>query len=60
MDMLTKENVIKTINQLQVSFSIDKLFDQKILLNKIEKRIAQYYLGQINTTKEAKIKLKNG
>lgn len=27
--MLTKENVIKTINQLPVSFSIDKLFDKK-------------------------------
>ena len=37
--MLTKSNVIKTINRLPDKFSIDELVDKMILLDKIEKGI---------------------
>lgn len=37
--MLTKSNVIKTINRLPDKFSINELVDKMILLDKIEKGI---------------------
>ena len=55
--MLTKEKLIKTINELPNSFSLDDLFDRIYLLQKIENGIEQSKLENVKTTKEAKEKL---
>jgi hypothetical protein len=39
--MLTRENVIKAISQLPGQFSVDQAIDELILLEKIEKGLAQ-------------------
>ncbi len=39
--MLTKEKVINVINQLPSEFSIDDAIDELLLLEKIEKGLAQ-------------------
>ncbi len=45
--MLTKSNVIKTINKLPDNFSIDELVDKMILLDKIEKGINEANNGKV-------------
>jgi len=39
--MLTKEKVLETVNKLPDKFSLDELFDEMILLQKIEKGLSQ-------------------
>jgi hypothetical protein len=39
--MLTRENVIKAISQLPGQFSVDQAIDELILLEKIDKGLAQ-------------------
>ena len=55
--MITKEKLIQTINDLPDSFSIDDLFDRIVLLQKIEIGLEQSKSGNIRSTQEAKIKL---
>jgi len=56
--MLTKEKILQTLKDLPDTFSIDELFDRIVLLNKIEMGIEQSNSGQVNTTDQAKDKLK--
>lgn len=45
--MLTKTKVIKAINQLPDEFSIDEMVDKMILLEKIERGLAQSERGEV-------------
>lgn len=56
--MLSKEKILQTIKDLPDTFSIDELFDRIILLNKIEIGLEQSNSGKVNTTDQAKDKLK--
>lgn len=56
--MLSKEKILQTLKDLPDTFSIDELFDRIVLLNKIEIGLEQSESGQVNTTDEAKDKLK--
>ena len=39
--MLTKEKVLQTVSQLPDQFSLDELLDEMVLLQKIERGLAQ-------------------
>lgn len=56
--MLTKEKILQTLKDLPDTFSIDELFDRIVLLSKIETGLDQSNSGQVNTTDQAKDKLK--
>lgn len=56
--MLTKEKILQTLKDLPDTFSIDELFDRIVLLNKIEMGVGQSKSGQVNTTDQARDKLK--
>ena len=56
--MLSKEKILQTLKDLPDTFSIDELFDRIVLLNKIEMGLEQSKSGQVNTTDQAKDKLK--
>jgi len=56
--MLTKEKILQSLKDLPDTFSIDELFDRIVLLNKIEIGLEQSNSGQVNTTDQAKDKLK--
>ncbi len=56
--MLTKEIVIKSINNLPDKFSIDDLLERLIILQKIETGLEQSKTGQTFSTEEVKEKLK--
>lgn len=56
--MLTKEKILQAIKDLPDTFSIDELFDRIILLNKIEIGLEQSNSGDVNTTDQARDKLK--
>ena len=45
--MLTKENVISTINNLQDPITLDDILDKILLLDKIEKGLEQSDNGQV-------------
>ncbi len=55
---MTKEKILQTLKDLPDTFSIDELFDRIVLLNKIEMGLEQSKSGQVNTTDQAKDKLK--
>lgn len=52
--MLTKEEVLKTVNDLPGEFSFDEILDRLMLLNKIDVGIEQSNNGEILSTDEAK------
>jgi len=56
--MLTKTKVIKSIKDLPDQFSIDDLIDRLVVIQKIELGLDQSAKEKVNTTKEAKRKLK--
>lgn len=56
--MLTKEAVIKSMNDLPDKFSIDDLLERLIILQKIEIGLGQSKNGQTFSTEEVKEKLK--
>ena len=56
--MIKKSKLIATIKDLPAQFSIDDLLDRIILLQKIEIGLEQSEKGKINTTLQAKTKLK--
>lgn len=56
--MLSKEKILQTLKDLPDTFSIDELFDRIVLLNKVEMGLEQSESGQVNTTDQAKDKLK--
>jgi hypothetical protein len=56
--MLTKEQILQSLKDLPDTFSIDEFFDRIILLNKIEIGLEQSISGKVNTTDQARDKLK--
>ncbi|WP_208645597.1 hypothetical protein [Mucilaginibacter endophyticus] len=52
--MLTKEEVLKTVNELPGEFSFEEILDRLMLLNKIEIGIEQSNKGEVLSTDEAK------
>ena len=55
--MLTREQVFDTLKLMPENFSIDRLFDQLIFVNKVETGLSQSANGQVNTKEQAKEKL---
>ena len=56
--MITKENLITSLQDLLEKFTLDELFDRAILLEKIDRAMAQVAAGEVFTTEEARQKLK--
>ncbi len=56
--MLSKQKVIKTVNALPNSFSIEEVIDKLVLLQKIENGLEQSENNQVLSTSAAKLKLK--
>lgn len=56
--MITKKQVIKTINELPNSFSVEEVIDKILLLQKIDIGMEQSAKEEVYTTTEAKHKLK--
>jgi len=52
--MLTKEEVLKTVNDLPGEFSFEEILDRLLLLNKIDIGIEQSNNGETQSTIEAK------
>ena len=52
--MLTKEDVLKTVNELPGEFSFDEILDRLMLLNKIDVGIEQSNNGETLSINEAK------
>lgn len=55
--MLTREDVLKTIDDLPKQFSLDEIMDRLILLEKIDEGLLQSYNGETVSTDEAKAQL---
>ena len=55
--MLTREEVIKSINELPEEFSFDEILDRLLLLDKIEIGLEQSQSGNTMSTEEAKKRL---
>lgn len=55
--MLTREEVIKSINELPEEFSFDEVLDRLLLLDKIEIGLEQSQSGNTMSTEEAKKRL---
>jgi len=55
--MLTREEVLKSINELPEEFSFDEVLDKLLLLDKIEIGLAQSQSGEVSSTIEAKAQL---
>ncbi len=56
--MINKEKLLTSIKELPEQISLDDLLDRIMLLEKIDLGLSQANAGQINTTEEAKEKLK--
>ncbi|MFC0518589.1 hypothetical protein ACFFGT_30525 [Mucilaginibacter angelicae] len=52
--MLTKEEVLKTVNDLPGEFSFEEILDRLMLLNKIDIGIEQSNKSETLSTEEAK------
>jgi len=55
--MITKKNLMKTLENLPDKFSLDDLLDRIILLKKIDTGLEQSQAGRTHTTVQAKEKL---
>ena len=55
--MLTKEKLLKTVQELPENFSIDDFLDKIMLLQKIEIGLEQSRNGETFSTEEAKVRL---
>ena len=55
--MLTREQVFDTLKLMPEHFSIDRLFDKLIFINKIETGLSQSANRQVNTKEQAREKL---
>lgn len=55
--MLTREEVLMSINELPEEFSFDEVLDKLLLLDKIEIGLAQSQSGEVLSTIEAKAQL---
>jgi hypothetical protein len=55
--MLTKVNVIKTIENFPDSFTLDELVDKLIFMDKVERGLDQSYSNKVSTHDEARKRL---
>ena len=55
--MITKEQLIETINQLPLEFSLDEVIDKIVLLEKIEKGLQQSQKGKVTRDEDLAKKL---
>jgi len=55
--MLTKEQIIATIDNMPDNVTIDELIDKLIFINKVQTGLEQSEKGNVVTTEEAKQKL---
>jgi hypothetical protein len=55
--MLTRKQVVDTLEKMPEQFSLDQLFDNLLFINKVEIGLAQSENGQVNTKEQAKQKL---
>ncbi|WP_375418753.1 hypothetical protein [uncultured Hymenobacter sp.] len=56
--MITKDNLIASLQDLPEKFTLDELFERAILLEKIDRALAQVAAGEVYTTEEARQKLR--
>jgi hypothetical protein len=55
--MLNRDTVIKTIDKLPDTFSIDELIDELIFAEKVQKGLEQSNSGNVYSKEQAKAKL---
>lgn len=55
--MLTKAKVLKAIKQLPDEFSIDEMVDKMILLEKIERGLAQSERGEVVSDEDLELEI---
>jgi len=55
--MITKTQLINTLDKLPENLTIDQVIDQLIFLDKIQKGLDDSIMGRINTKDQAKEKL---
>jgi hypothetical protein len=55
--MLTKDKVLEAITNLPEEFSLDDLMDRLIILEKIERGLAEVAKGETVSQEEAKVKM---
>ena len=55
--MLTKEQIIATIDNMPDEITIDELIDKLVFINKVQTGLEQSEKGNVLTTDEAKQKL---
>jgi len=56
--MLTKEKVKKTIDRLPDSFTVDRVVEELVVLDKIEKGLKEVEEGKVYSTQQVKDHLK--
>ncbi len=56
--MITKDTLIASLQDLPERFTLDELFDRAIVLEKIDRAMAEVAAGHVYTTEEARQKLK--
>jgi len=52
--MITKEQLLKSIQELPDRFSIDEILDRIVLLDKIQRGLTQSRSGQTHSTEDAR------
>jgi hypothetical protein len=57
--MITKTQIINSLDKLPDNLTIDQVIDHLIFIEKVQKGLDDSAKGRINTKKEAKQKLKN-
>lgn len=58
MDMITKETILATLEEMPERFTVDEFLDRLIFLNKIEEGLEDVRKGRVYTTTQARRKLK--
>ena len=56
--MITKEILIASLQDLPEKFTLNELFDRAILLEKVDRAMAEVAAGNVYTTEEARQKLR--
>ena len=56
--MLTKETLIASLKDLPEKFTLDELFERAIILEKVDRAMADVAAGKVYTTEEARQKLR--
>lgn len=57
MNMITKNKLVKSINEMPDKFSLNDLLDRIVFLQKVEIGLGQSKTGKVNSTAKAKEKL---